>query len=70
MYEIWLGYDSDELLTTCATPVEALAELDRIADDTAGQLAANGEGADAFALYLLVRESETGDVAATFCSMG
>ena len=70
MYEIWLGRESDELITTCATPAEALAALDRIADETTRQLAANGEGSDEFALHLLVREAETGEVAAMFCSLG
>jgi hypothetical protein len=70
MYEIWLGSEGDELLATCDSPAAALAALDRIADETARQLAANGEGAEAFALYLVVRDAGTGDVAATYCSLG
>jgi hypothetical protein len=70
MYEIWLGYEGDALIATCPTPRDVLAALDRIADETAEQLEANGEGAQAFALHLVVREASTGEVAATFCSYG
>ncbi|GAA0628358.1 hypothetical protein GCM10009547_35010 [Sporichthya brevicatena] len=70
MYEIWLGRDSEEMITTGETPAEALAALDSIADATERQLAANGEGATEFALYLVVREAATGEVAAMFCSLG
>lgn len=70
MYEIWLGYESDEMVATCSTSEEALEALDRIADETAAQLTANGEGSTEFALHLLVREATTGEVAAMFCSLG
>jgi hypothetical protein len=70
MYEIWLGYEGDALIATCHKSAELLATLDGIADETAVQLAANGEGAEAFALHLVVREAATGDVAATYCSWG
>jgi hypothetical protein len=64
MYEICFDDQADHVLAVVPTPQEALAELDRIADETAAQLAANGEGHEQFLLSLVVWDVERGEVVA------
>jgi hypothetical protein len=64
MFEICLDDEPDRVLAVAFTPQDALAELDRIADDTARQLLANGEGREAFLLSLAVWDTELGQVVA------
>ena len=64
MYEICLDEQTDWVLAVAHTPEAAMAELDRIADETAAQLRANGEGHEEFLLSLIVWDTELGEVVA------
>lgn len=64
MYEICFDENYDHVLTTARTPQEAMAALDRIADETAAQLRANGEGHQEFLLSLAVWDTESGEIVA------
>jgi hypothetical protein len=52
------------VLGVARTPDDAMVELDRIADETAAQLRANGEGHQQFLLSLAVWDTELGVVVA------
>jgi hypothetical protein len=64
MYEICIDEQGDHVLAKARPPEDALAELDRIGDETAAQLRSNGEGHEQFVLRLLVYDMETGEVVA------
>lgn len=60
-------YDDDERYVPIAvheTAAAALRDIDRIADETSAQLAANGEGRDDFALHLRIYDQDTGEIVA------
>lgn len=64
MFEICLEDDYDRVLSIAMSPAAALAEIARIADHTAAQLRANGEGHENFLLVLAVWDTELGTIVA------
>lgn len=64
MFEICMDDDYDQVLAVAHSPAAALAEIARIADQTAAQLRANGEGHDNFVLSLAVWDTELGIIVA------
>ena len=63
MYEIYLDDSSKHVLARADTFHAAELEVDRIADETMAQLAANSEGQEHFFLSLAVRDAATKEVA-------
>lgn len=64
MFEICLDDNYDLVLAVAPDPAAALAEIARIADQTAAQLRANGEGHREFRLTLAVWDTELGEIVA------
>lgn len=60
MFEICMDDSHSHVLAVHGTAAAALNDLDRIAEATAIQIAANGEGGVDFALRLVVRERPSG----------
>ncbi|MGQ0631975.1 MAG: hypothetical protein ACT4P1_13130 [Sporichthyaceae bacterium] len=73
MLEICMDDDDDDggaVLAVHDTAAAALNDLDRIAELTAAQLAANGEGDRGFELGLLVRDAGSGAIVVRSCIGG
>ncbi|MGQ0842791.1 MAG: hypothetical protein ACT4QF_01530 [Sporichthyaceae bacterium] len=64
MYEIRIDEADGRVIARAQTPDGALRQLDRIADETAAQLQANGEGGNEFLLELLVWDTERAAIVA------
>jgi hypothetical protein len=64
MYEIRFDDQTDHVLAVASTLHDALVEIDRVAETTAAQLGANGEGHKNFMLALVVWDAERAEVVA------